>query len=67
MHYSENLAIQGVSNLASVWRHVEAKTNEGSHIVYITEKFAHQHVQNAVWLFKLMGRFHIHLFLFISG
>ena len=47
--YSEDLAILGVSNLISVWRHYETKTNEGSRIACITEKVAHQHVQNATF------------------
>ena len=45
------------------------KTNEGSRSVYITEKVAHHHVQNATFglfaatsLFRLTGWFHIHLF-----
>ena len=72
MRYSEDLDIPGVSNLASVWHHWETKTNEGSGIIYITEKAAHQHTQNitfrlfaAAWLFRLTGWFHIHFFLFI--
>ena len=39
-----------------------AKTNQGSHIVYITEKAAHQHAQNVTYglvvaacLFRLTG------------
>ena len=62
MRLSEDLAIPGASNLA----------NEASHIFYITEKLAHQHVQDATFglftaasLFKLTGWFHIHLFVFI--
>ena len=70
MRYSEDLAIPGVWNLPSVGRHKETKTNEGSRIVYITEKAAHQHAHNvtfglfaAVWLFRLTGWFHIHQWL----
>ena len=44
-------------------------TNEGSRMVYITEKFAHQHAQNTTFrlfaaasLFSLTGWFYIHLF-----
>ena len=33
-------------NLVSVWRHLETKPNEGSRIIYITEKVVHQHMQN---------------------
>ena len=68
MRYSEDLVIQGFSNLASMWRHKETKTNEGSD----TEKAAHQHEQNVTFglfatalLFRLTGWFHIHLFLYI--
>ena len=36
MRYSEDLAIPGVSNLASVRRHKETKTDNGSCNVYVT-------------------------------
>ena len=36
MCYSEDLAMPGVLNIAKVLRHQETKTNEGSHIFYIT-------------------------------
>ena len=59
MLYIEDLAIPGVSNLESVW---ETKPNEGSCIVYITEKAA-QNVTfgllAAAWLFRLTGWFPI--------
>ena len=48
MCYGEDMAIPVVSNLVSVSRHQETKTNEGSHIVFITETVAHQHAQNAI-------------------
>ena len=48
--YSEGLAtMPGVSNLAPIWRHYETKSNEGSCIVYITEKAALQHAQNTTF------------------
>ena len=72
MLYSEGLAMPGVWNLAYVWRHKETKTNEGSHIVYITEKLARKYEQNVTFdlfaaasRFRLTGWVHIHLFLFI--
>ena len=72
MLYSEELP--DASNLASVLHNKETKTNEGSRIVYITEKAAHQHAQNTTFglfaaasLFRLSGWFHIHLFLFIKN
>ena len=49
MHYRENLAIPGVSNLASLKHHSKTKTNESSGIINITEKLAHQHAQNATF------------------
>ena len=50
------LILLGSSNVASVWRHYEIKTNKGSRIVYITEKLAHQHAQNATFgLFAAAG------------
>ena len=49
MGFSQALAIPGVSNLAPVWRDYETKTNQGSGIVYITKKVAHQHAQNATF------------------
>ena len=52
--------------------HVCTVVNERSRIVYIAEKAAHQHAQNvtfglfaATLLFRLIGWFHIHLYLFI--
>ena len=48
MLLNQDLANPGVSNLASVWHYWETKTNEGMCIVYITEKAAHQHVQNTI-------------------
>ena len=69
MRYSEGLAMPGVSNMASMWRHEEKRTNEGPRVVYITEKAALQHAQNTTFglfaaadLFRLTGWFHIHLF-----
>ena len=47
MCYSEGLAMPGVLNMAPMWCHRETKTNEGSLIVYITEKLARQYAQNA--------------------
>ena len=52
MCLSEDLAIPGVSNLAEPHLTVtslETKTNEGSCIVYITEKDAHKHALNATF------------------
>ena len=73
MRFSEGLAIPGVTNLAYIWFHEEAKANEGSPIVSITEKAVLQHVQNTTFglfaaaslFIRLTGWFHIHLFLFI--
>ena len=50
MCFGQDLTIPGVSNLASVWHHSEAKNNEGSRIVDITEKAGHrhQHAQNMI-------------------
>ena len=65
MLYSEDLAITG----SRIWRHWETKIGEGSRVIHITEKAAHQHAQNltfglfaAAWLLRLTGWFHIHLF-----
>ena len=64
MRYSEDLAILGVSILCDVSRRQS--------IVYLIEKLAHQHAQNATFglfvaarLFMFTGWFYIHLFLFI--
>ena len=66
MRYSADLAIQ-VSHIWPQRDVTRRQTNEGSGIVYMTEKAAHKRAQNvifglfaAAWLF---GRFHIHLFI----
>ena len=69
MRYSECLAmIWGLGSGISVTSRGK-RTNEGSRIVYITEKLMRQHAQNttlslfaASSLFRLTGWFHIHLF-----
>ena len=43
MRYSEGLDMQGVSDVASAWRHEMTMTKGGSRIVYITEKPVRQH------------------------
>ena len=35
----------GVTDLASAWGHEETRTNQGSGIIYITEKPDRQHAQ----------------------
>ena len=72
MCYSEGLDKPGVFDLASASGHEGTRTNQGSCIVYVTEKPAGQYVQSTIYglfvevsLFRLTGWFHIHLFLFI--
>ena len=61
-----------VSDLASAFGHEGTKTNQGSCIVYNTEKPARKHAQSMILglfvetsLFRLTGWLHIQLFLFI--
>ena len=72
MRYSEGLDIPGVSDLAPACGHEGTRTNQGSCIIYITEKPVQQHEQSTTFglfveasLFWLTDWFHIHLFLFI--
>ena len=69
MHYSEGLDTTGVSDLASARGHEGKRTNQGSHLIYITEKPVHQHAQNTTFglfatasLFRFTGWFYTHLF-----
>ena len=70
MCYSEGLDIcQGVSDLALARDHEGTRFNQGSRIVYITEKHTKKHAQSTTFrllveasLFRLTGSFHIHLF-----
>ena len=68
MRYTEDLAIPGVSNLTSAWRqsHEETTTNEGSRIVYITEKLARQHAQNATFGLFATASLLISIFFYLS-
>ena len=43
MRYSEGLDTTGVSDLASGWGYEETRTDQGSRIIYITDKPVRQH------------------------
>ena len=45
---SEWLDMPGVSGLASAWGHEGTKSNQGSHIIYITEKPVRKHAQSCL-------------------
>ena len=73
MRYGEGLDMPGVSDLASTWGHEGTRTDQGYPIIYITEKPDRLHAQSTTYglfvdasLLRLTGRFHIHLFLFLS-
>ena len=53
MHYSEGLDMPGVSGLASAWGYEETRTNQGSRIIYITEKSVRQHAQSTTLCYSL--------------
>ena len=67
MHYSEDLANPGSQILSQCDITRRQRTNEGSHIVYITKKVVRQHVHNKTFglfatarLFKETCRLRIH-------
>ena len=71
MGYSEGLDMPGVPDMTSAGGHVGTRTNQGSRIIYITEKPVHQHAQSTTFelifeasLFRVTGWFNVHLFLF---
>ena len=73
MRYGERLALPGVSDMASARGQELTRTNQGSSIIYITEKPVRQHAQSTTSrlfveasLFRLTDWFHSHLFLFIQ-
>ena len=62
-----------VTDLALACGHEGRMPNQGSLIVYITEKHARQYAQSTTYvlfveasLFRLTGWFHIHLFFYLS-
>ena len=73
MCFNGGLDTTGVSDLPSAHGHKETRTNQGSRIIYITDKPVPQHplrnVQRTTFgllvkasLLRLTGWFHIHLF-----
>ena len=64
MPYSEGLDMPGVSDLAPAWGHEGTWTNQGSRIIYITEKPVRQDAQSTTFglfveasLLRLIGWF----------
>ena len=54
MRYSEGMDMPGVSDLASAWGYEATRTNQGSRIIYITEKSVHQRAQSTTFGYSLM-------------